>query len=165
MSFSHLDQLYRSVIMDHYKRPHNRGILDGENSITVSLNNPSCGDKIKVSLKIVDGKIAEVRQIGNGCAISQSSASMMTDAVKGMTIEEAHELSYDFSELVQGREHDDDLDLGDAEALQGVAQYPARIKCATLAWKAMEKALREAGYHPEAEHDHTEHEHQHNRVQ
>ncbi|CAM3029013.1 Fe-S cluster assembly sulfur transfer protein SufU [Sporolactobacillus spathodeae] len=144
MSFNNLDQLYRSVIMDHYKSPRNHGTLDDPESVTVSMNNPSCGDKIHVSLKIEDGKIAAVKYEGSGCAISQSSASMMTEAIKGLSVEQAHELIYDFSELVQGREHEDDLDLGDAEALQGVAQYPARIKCATLPWKALEKGLREA---------------------
>ncbi|MCI1857246.1 MAG: SUF system NifU family Fe-S cluster assembly protein [Sporolactobacillus sp.] len=144
MSFNRLDQLYRSVIMDHYKRPRNHGLLDGPGCVTVSLNNPSCGDKIHVSLKLENGRIADVRFEGNGCAISQSSASMMTEAVKGLTVKEAHDLSFDFSELVQGRQHDDGLELGDAEALEGVSQYPARIKCATLAWKALEKGLREA---------------------
>lgn len=144
MSFNNLDQLYRSVIMDHYKRPHNHGTLADKDSITVSMNNPSCGDKIQVSLKVEDGRIVDVKYSGSGCAISQSSASMMTDAVKGLSVKEAHELAFDFSELVQGREHNDDLELGDAEALQGVSQYPARIKCATLPWKAMEKGLREA---------------------
>jgi nitrogen fixation NifU-like protein len=144
MSFNHLDQLYRSVIMDHYKRPHNHGTPDDPGYVTVSMNNPSCGDKIHVSLKIEGGKIVDIKYDGSGCAISQSSASMMTDAVKGKSIEDAHELLFDFSEMVQGREHNDDLDLGDAEALAGVAQYPARIKCATLPWKAMEKGLREA---------------------
>ncbi|RYL95676.1 SUF system NifU family Fe-S cluster assembly protein [Sporolactobacillus sp. THM7-4] len=144
MSFNNLDQLYRSVIMDHYKRPRNHGILEDENSITVSMNNPSCGDKIKVSLKIQGDKIVDVKYIGSGCAISQSSASMMTEAVKGLSVQDAHAMSFDFSEMVQGREHNDDLELGDAEALKGVSQFPARIKCATLPWKAMEKGLREA---------------------
>lgn len=144
MSSNHLDQLYRSVIMDHYKRPRNHGTLDEPDSITVSMNNPSCGDKIYISLKVEDDKIVDVKYSGSGCAISQSSASMMTEAIKGLSVKDAHELSFDFSELVQGREHNDDLDLGDAEALQGVSQWPARIKCATLPWKAMEKGLREA---------------------
>ncbi|RYM06194.1 SUF system NifU family Fe-S cluster assembly protein [Sporolactobacillus sp. THM7-7] len=152
MSFSNLDQLYRSVIMDHYKRPHNHGTLDGEDAIIVSMNNPSCGDKIQVSIRLDGDTITDVKFMGRGCAISQSSASMMTEAIKGLSIKDAHNLTFDFSELVQGREHDDNLDLGDAEALQGVAQYPARIKCATLAWKALEKGLREC-----------EHEHHHSR--
>lgn len=141
---SNLDQLYRSVIMDHYKRPRNHGTLDDPDSITISMNNPSCGDKIFVSLKLDGDKIVAIKTSGSGCAISQSSASMMTEAVKGLSIKDADELSFDFSELVQGREHNDELDLGDAEALAGVSQWPARIKCATLPWKAMEKCLREA---------------------
>ncbi|MFT8872494.1 MAG: Fe-S cluster assembly sulfur transfer protein SufU [Sporolactobacillus sp.] len=143
MSYN-LDQLYRSVIMDHYKNPRNHGHLDELNGTAVSMNNPSCGDKIHVSVSVENGKIVEVRFDGNGCAISQASASMMTEAMKGLSVEQAHELIYDFSELVQGREHNDDLELGDAEALGGVSQYPARIKCATLAWKAMEKGLQQA---------------------
>jgi nitrogen fixation NifU-like protein len=141
---SNLDQLYRSVIMDHYKRPRNHGMLDDPDSITISMNNPSCGDKIFVSLKLDGDKIVDIKTNGSGCAISQSSASMMTEAVKGLRIKDVDELSFDFSELVQGREHHDDLDLGDAEALQGVSQWPARIKCATLPWKALEKCLRKA---------------------
>ncbi|MFT8361898.1 MAG: Fe-S cluster assembly sulfur transfer protein SufU [Sporolactobacillus sp.] len=144
MSFNNLDQLYRSVIMDHYKNPRNHGTLDDSQSVTVSMNNPSCGDKIHVSLKVENDKIAAVKFDGSGCAISQSSASMMTEAIIGLTVQEAHELIYDFSELVQGREHEDELELGDAEALQGVSQYPARIKCATLPWKALERGLRAA---------------------
>ncbi|MCL1631117.1 SUF system NifU family Fe-S cluster assembly protein [Sporolactobacillus sp. CPB3-1] len=143
MLFNNLDQLYRSVIMDHYKKPRNRGTLDGDHCITVSMNNPSCGDKIQVSLEIKDNKVVNVKYLGSGCAISQSSASMMTEAIKGLEIDKVHQLTFDFSEMVQGRDHQDDLDLGDAEALHGVSQYPARIKCATLPWKAVEKALRE----------------------
>ncbi|SFG93030.1 Fe-S cluster assembly sulfur transfer protein SufU [Sporolactobacillus nakayamae] len=144
MLFNNLDQLYRSVIMDHYKKPRNRGVLEGDHCVTVNMNNPSCGDKIQVSLEIEDNKVVDVKYSGTGCAISQSSASMMTEAIKGLKVDQIHQLTFDFSEMVQGHEHNDDLDLGDAEALHGVSQYPARIKCATLAWKAVEKALREA---------------------
>ncbi|BBN98382.1 Fe-S cluster assembly sulfur transfer protein SufU [Sporolactobacillus terrae] len=144
MLFNNLDQLYRSVIMDHYKKPRNRGELNGNHCVTVKMNNPSCGDKIQVSLEIENHKVKNVKYLGSGCAISQSSASMMTEAIKGLDVDQIHQLTFDFSEMVQGRAHNDDLDLGDAEALHGVSQYPARIKCATLAWKAVEKALRTA---------------------
>ncbi|WP_028983972.1 Fe-S cluster assembly sulfur transfer protein SufU [Sporolactobacillus terrae] len=144
MLFNNLDQLYRSVIMDHYKKPRNRGELNGNHCVTVKMNNPSCGDKIQVSLEIENHKVKDVKYLGSGCAISQSSASMMTEAIKGLDVDQIHQLTFDFSEMVQGRAHNDDLDLGDAEALHGVSQYPARIKCATLAWKAVEKALRTA---------------------
>jgi nitrogen fixation NifU-like protein len=138
---SNLDQLYRQVIMDHYKHPRNRGeILDG--ALTINMNNPTCGDRIQLHLIVEDGKIAESKFGGEGCSISLASASMMTDAIKGLPVEKALELSGIFSKMMIGEDYDEgDFDLGDIEALQGVAKFPARIKCATLAWKAMEKGV------------------------
>lgn len=143
MSFNNLDNLYRQVIMDHYKNPRNKGVLD-EGSLTVNMNNPTCGDRIQLTMKVEDGKVADSKFEGEGCSISMSSASMMTQAIKGRSVEEALKLSQIFSDIMQGNDYDEDeLDLGDIEALQGVAKFPARIKCATLAWKAMEKGLKE----------------------
>ncbi|MBS4213342.1 MULTISPECIES: Fe-S cluster assembly sulfur transfer protein SufU [Neobacillus] len=139
---SNLDALYRRVIMDHYKNPRNRGILE-DGSHTINMNNPTCGDRIQLTLKVEDGIVVDAKQEGEGCSISMSSASMMTQAIKGKKIEDALKLSKIFSDMMQGKEVDDDIDLGDIEALQGVAKFPARIKCATLAWKAMEKSLKE----------------------
>ena len=135
-----LDVLYRQVIMDHYKNPRNRGVLEG-NSVDINMNNPTCGDRIHLTMKVEVGKIADVKFEGEGCSISMSSASMMTQAIKGKTVEEALKLANIFSDMMQGKEYDDSVDLGDIEALQGVSKFPARIKCATLAWKAMEKGL------------------------
>ncbi|ANB60756.1 Fe-S cluster assembly sulfur transfer protein SufU [Anoxybacteroides amylolyticum] len=141
MSFNNpLDTLYRQVIMDHYKNPRNRGVLDDEN-VEINMNNPTCGDRVHLTMKVEDGKIVDAKFEGEGCSISMSSASMMTQAIKGKTIEEALMLSQIFSDMMQGKEYDDSVDLGDIEALQGVSKFPARIKCATLAWKAMEKGL------------------------
>ncbi|UCZ52564.1 SUF system NifU family Fe-S cluster assembly protein [Bacillus shivajii] len=138
-----LDTLYRQVIMDHYKNPRNRGELEGE-SLNINMNNPTCGDRIQLQMKVEDGKIAEAKFVGEGCSISLSSASMMTQAVKGLSVEDALKLSEIFSKMMQGKDFDEgDFDLGDIEALQGVSKFPARIKCATLAWKAMEKGLNE----------------------
>ncbi|OEH92289.1 Fe-S cluster assembly sulfur transfer protein SufU [Bacillus solimangrovi] len=138
-----LDQLYRQVIMDHYKNPRNRGTLEDDN-VTIDMNNPTCGDRIQLHLKLEDGKIADVKYDGEGCSISMSSASMMTQAIKGLEVEEALKLSKVFSDMMQDKEYDEeDLDLGDIEALQGVSKFPARIKCATLAWKALEKGVSE----------------------
>ena len=137
-----LDTLYRQVIMDHYKNPRNRGKID-DGSLTIHLNNPTCGDTISLQLQIEDDIVKNVKFIGEGCSISLSSTSMMTQAIKGKSIEEALKLSKVFSEFMQGIAPPDDLDLGDIEALQGVCKFPARIKCATLAWKAMEKAIEE----------------------
>jgi nitrogen fixation protein NifU and related proteins len=142
MSSNNLDNLYRRVIMDHYKNPRNRGILE-DGSHTINMNNPTCGDRIQLTFKVEDGVVIDARFEGEGCSISMSSASMMTQAIKGKKVEEAIKLSKIFSDIMQGKEYDDDIDLGDIEALQGVAKFPARIKCATLAWKAMEKGLGE----------------------
>lgn len=142
MSSNNLDNLYRRVIMDHYKNPRNRGIIE-DGSLTIDMNNPTCGDRIQLTIKVDDGIVSNARFDGEGCSISMSSASMMTQAIKGMKIEEALKLSTVFSEMMLGKEYDDDIDLGDIEALQGVSKFPARIKCATLAWKAMEKGLKE----------------------
>ncbi|WP_027410060.1 Fe-S cluster assembly sulfur transfer protein SufU [Anoxybacteroides tepidamans] len=141
MSFNNpLDALYRQVIMDHYKNPRNRGVLEDEN-VDINMNNPTCGDRVHLTLKVEDGKIIDAKFEGEGCSISMSSASMMTQAIKGKTVEEALRLANIFSDMMQGKEYDDSVDLGDIEALQGVSKFPARIKCATLAWKAMEKGL------------------------
>ncbi|CRK81587.1 Fe-S cluster assembly sulfur transfer protein SufU [Neobacillus massiliamazoniensis] len=142
MSSNNLDALYRQVIMDHYKRPRNRGILE-DGSHTINMNNPTCGDRIQLSLKVEDGVVTNAKYEGEGCSISMSSASMMTQAIKGKKVDEALKLAKIFSEMIQGKDYDDDIDLGDIEALQGVSKFPARIKCATLAWKAMEKGLTE----------------------
>jgi nitrogen fixation protein NifU and related proteins len=144
MSFNNLDTLYRQVIMDHYKNPRNKGVLE-DGSLTVNMNNPTCGDRIQLTMNVENGIVTESRFDGEGCSISMSSASMMTQAIKGKKIEEALKLSKIFSDMMQGKEYDEDdsIDLGDIEALQGVAKFPARIKCATLAWKAMEKGLNE----------------------
>ncbi len=144
MSFNNnLDQLYRSVIMDHYKNPRNKGSLEDE-SVTIDMNNPTCGDRIHLTLKVEDGIVKDAKFDGEGCSISMSSASMMTQIIKGRKKEEALELAGIFSKMMLGEEFDaDKYDLGDVEALQGVAKFPARIKCATLAWKAMEKGVNE----------------------
>lgn len=142
MSFNNLDTLYRQVIMDHYKNPRNKGSLE-DNSVIIDMNNPTCGDRIHLTMKVEDGKVIDAKFDGEGCSISMSSASMMTQAIIGKEVEKATKLAHVFSEMIQGNEYDDDEDLGDIEALQGVAKFPARIKCATLAWKAMEKGLTE----------------------
>lgn len=148
MSFRNLDTLYRQVIMDHYKNPRNKGILD-DSSLTINMNNPTCGDRIQLSLKIENGIVVDAKHEGEGCSISMSSASMMTQAIKGKKTEDALKLAQTFSDMMQGKDVDTDDDLGDIEALHGVCKFPARIKCATLAWKAMEKGIEEKEQHKE----------------
>ena len=143
MASNNLDTLYRQVIMDHYKNPRNKGSLE-DGSLVIDMNNPTCGDRIHLTLKVEDGIVQDAKFDGEGCSISMSSASMMTQIVKGKSSEEALKLAGIFSNMIQGKEYDEgDLDLGDIEALQGVSKFPARIKCATLAWKAIEKGLNE----------------------
>ncbi|EFI83877.1 Fe-S cluster assembly sulfur transfer protein SufU [Listeria grayi] len=142
MTTRKLDQLYRSVIMDHNKNPRNKGTLPDGN-VTVDLNNPTCGDQIHLHLKIENDKITAAAFTGDGCSISMASASMMTQAVKGKSEQEALQMAKEFSEMVQGHEHGQIDEAGEVEALSGVAKFPARIKCATLAWKAMERAILE----------------------
>ncbi|AYB42692.1 SUF system NifU family Fe-S cluster assembly protein [Paenibacillus lautus] len=134
-----LDDLYRRVIMDHYKNPRNRGKFE-EDAVTIDLNNPTCGDRISLQLKVENGVVADAKYTGEGCSISMSSASMMTDAVKGRTLDEAISLADRFSSLMKGDEVEFD-EYEDIEALSGVNKFPARIKCATLAWNALRKGI------------------------
>ena len=142
MASNNLDNLYRQVIMDHYKNPRNKGSLEGD-SLVIDMNNPTCGDRIHLTLQVEDGIVKDAKFDGEGCSISMSSASMMTQTIKGKSVDEAMKLASIFSDMMQGKDYDEDnLDLGDIEALQGVNKFPARIKCTTLTWKAMEKNLK-----------------------
>lgn len=134
-----LDDLYRRVIMDHYKNPRNRGTLE-DDAVTINLNNPTCGDRISLQLQVVDGKVVDAKFTGEGCSISMSSASMMTEAVKGQTFDSAIQMAEKFSALMKGDpvEFEENEDI---EALSGVNKFPARIKCATLAWNALRKGI------------------------
>jgi nitrogen fixation NifU-like protein len=127
--------------MDHYKNPRNRGRFE-DDAVTVDLNNPTCGDRISLQLKTKDGVVEDARFTGEGCSISMSSASMMTEAVKGKTVDEALDMANRFSSLMKGEAAEFD-DYEELEALSGVNKFPARIKCATLAWNALRKGIDE----------------------
>ncbi|AUJ23162.1 MULTISPECIES: Fe-S cluster assembly sulfur transfer protein SufU [Virgibacillus] len=143
MAFNNLDTLYRQVIMDHYKNPRNKGNLDGD-TLTVDMNNPTCGDRIQLNMQVEDGIVKDAKFEGEGCSISMASASMMTQAIKGLEVKKALKMSEMFSKMMLGEDVDTTgLDVGDIEALQGVSKFPARIKCATLCWKAMEKGVKD----------------------
>lgn len=135
-----LDDLYREVILDHYSHPRNHGRLD-PHDVAAEGANPLCGDELTVFVRLADGRIHDVRFVGHGCSISQSSASMMTEAVKGKSVEEARALIEVFKGMMHGREPTDDL--GDLAALQGVRKFPVRIKCATLPWITLQQGLDE----------------------
>ena len=140
-SDARLSALYQEVILDHYRRPRNRGTL-AEPTGTASLRNPLCGDEVDVQVAMHDGKVADVKFGGRGCSISQASASMMTELVKGRTPDEVHALGERFAEMIRGNaEAAKDQALGQARALSGVSRFPTRVRCALIAWEAMERAV------------------------
>jgi nitrogen fixation protein NifU and related proteins len=135
-----LDDLYRETILDHYSHPRNKGVLEGAD-ITGEGANPLCGDEITIFLIVRDGVVRDVRFEGKGCSISQASASMMTEQIKGRPVEEARAQIAAFKAMMRGEPANGDL--GDLEALQGVRKFPVRVKCATLGWVTLEGALQE----------------------
>lgn len=142
MALTKLDQLYREVILDHSQHPRNKGLNESPQAKVIELHNPTCGDVVCIQLEVDDQQLIQnIRFTGEGCSISIASASMMSELVKGKHIDTAEMYINQFLQLVQGRECD--VDLGDATILQGVSKFPARIKCATLAWKALEKGIKE----------------------
>ena len=142
MALSKLDSLYKAVVTDHSAHPHHHGKLEDVEQVV--LNNPTCGDVISLSVKFnVENQIEDIAFVNSGCTISTASASMMTDAVLGKTKEQALELSEVFSQMVQGQEDSRQKDLGDGAFLAGVAKFPQRIKCATLGWNALKRAIEE----------------------
>ncbi|NQP33703.1 SUF system NifU family Fe-S cluster assembly protein [Streptococcus suis] len=140
MALSRLDSLYMAVVSEHSKSPHHHGSLDGVEKL--ELHNPTCGDVIELSVKVEDGVITDIAFDGEGCTISTASASMMTDVVIGKEKIHVQELAEVFSQMVQGQEDVRQKELGDASLLSGVAKFPQRIKCATLPWNALKKALK-----------------------
>lgn len=136
---SDLKSLYQEVIIDHSKRPRNFKMLD-DYDLTAVGHNPLCGDNLKVFVKMRDNLIEDVSFVGDGCAISKASASLMTEIVKGKNIAEFTQIFQDFHQLVTS-EQPNLADLGKLRALLGVRDYPARVKCATLAWHTLDAAL------------------------
>ena len=135
-----IEDLYKEVILDHYKRPRNKRELPGAD-ISLSRNNPLCGDEITIALNLEEGRLADLAFQGQGCSISQASASMLTESVRGKRVEEAGELAAEFRSMMQGEREPDEDEMGDLVALKGVVKYPVRIKCAVLAWDVLQEAL------------------------
>ncbi|HMC41945.1 MAG TPA: SUF system NifU family Fe-S cluster assembly protein [Acidimicrobiales bacterium] len=149
-----LEDLYREIILDHYRNPRNRGELPAPPALRLEGFNPLCGDEIVIYLLVDDGRVADLRIAGQGCSISQSSASMMSTAVKGKTLAEGrallrafksmmsiHEAKLDQAAEEEAAPSDPDVKLGDLEALRGVVKFPVRIKCATLSWNTLAQGL------------------------
>jgi len=136
-----LEELYQEVILDHSRRPRNFGVLE-KPDVVVHGDNPSCGDEIHLGVQFgADGKLQEIKFSGQGCAISQASASMMTMKLKGKSRQEAAEMARTFKNLVTEEDAEQTKNLGDLQLLQGVRRFPQRVKCAMLAWRALEQAL------------------------
>lgn len=135
-----LDELYKEVILDHYKSPRNKRAIPGE-ALLSHRNNPLCGDEITVYALVDGDTLSEVAFEGQGCSISQASASMLTEAVKGKTVREATDLVAGFRGMMEGKVEPDEDEFGDLMALKGVVKYPVRIKCAVLAWDVLQEAL------------------------
>ena len=139
-----LDDLYKEVILDHYKSPRNKRPMP-DAGLSCSRNNPLCGDEITVFADVDDGRVTELTFQGQGCSISQSSASMLTEAVKGRPVPDALHLAADFRGMMAGEVEPSEDEFGDLVALKGVVKYPIRIKCAVLAWDVLQEALAGAG--------------------
>jgi nitrogen fixation NifU-like protein len=138
-----LEDLYREIILDHYKSPRNRGSLEPP-AIRTEGHNPLCGDEIEVYISVDNDIVSDIKISGQGCSISQSSASMMSAAIKGKPIAEVRALIHRFKHMMSIEdleEPDTSAPLGDLEALQGVVKFPVRIKCAVLAWNTLAEGL------------------------
>jgi len=142
-----IQELYREVILDHYRNPRRQGSLTGDH-IHAEGNNPSCGDEFSLDLEVVDGRVVDAAIQGQGCSISQASGSMMAEAIVGKSVAEVTELTHQFKLMMSIEDGESPLDptrpgsvLGDLEALQGVRKFPVRIKCADLPWATLEDAL------------------------
>jgi nitrogen fixation protein NifU and related proteins len=136
------DDLYREIILDHYRNPRHHQKVDPADRV-IEANNPLCGDEIDLSYRLDDGRVAAIGFTGRGCSISQASASMLCEAVMGMRVADATQLAEQFRAMLTGTTVTDADDIGDLEALRGVRAYPVRVKCATLVWNALLEGLSE----------------------
>ncbi|MDT8337431.1 MAG: SUF system NifU family Fe-S cluster assembly protein, partial [Candidatus Izemoplasmatales bacterium] len=136
-----LDNLYREIIMEHYKNPRNKGLLEDDRYKTIRIKNPSCGDDITIQTLVEEGVVKDVRQIATGCSISVASASVLSEIMIGKPLKEALGLAENFLNMVSNKAFDESLDLEEAEVFNGVKQFPARIKCASIAWVAFKDTL------------------------
>ncbi|HNI57340.1 MAG TPA: SUF system NifU family Fe-S cluster assembly protein [Elusimicrobiota bacterium] len=136
------DDLYRDLILDHFRHPRNQGVLE-KPDVKVQGVNPLCGDNLELTFIVREGKIEDIKMTGNGCSISQSSASMMTEALKGKDLSTSQSLAQAFKKMMLQNGSADDLpeDLEDLAALEGVQKYPVRVKCALLAWNTLLQGL------------------------
>ena len=142
MADMNLNSLYQQLILDHYRKPRNKGELP-EKTVEIHMANPVCGDEIRLQLRVEDSRIVEARHVGQGCSISQAAVSMMTSLLQGKDLSEAEDLAERFTSMMHGdQETAKDKRMGDLRALQGVSKFPVRIKCALLAFDALQEAIK-----------------------
>lgn len=139
-----LEDLYKEVILDHYRAPRNKGHLD-PHDVALERNNPLCGDEIELFLRFDGDTVEGIAFEGKGCSISQASASMMTEKIQGLDAKEAASVAQSIKRMMAGEEEGDADSLGDLVALKGVVKYPVRIKCALLGWNTLLEGLEEGG--------------------
>lgn len=139
-----VEDLYRDIIMEHYKNPRNKGLLNNDKYKKVNLLNPSCGDDVTIQVLVEDDIIKDVRHDGHGCSICCSSASVMSETLVNKTTKEAQNIIDEYMLMLTGKEYNKNILKGEVIAYIGVSKFPARIRCASIAWKAMEEALVEA---------------------
>jgi nitrogen fixation NifU-like protein len=137
-----MEELYQEIILDHYRRPRNKGKAE-PSDISAHDSNPLCGDEIDVTAKLVDDKIAELKFDGKGCAICTASASIMTQKLAGKTLPEARQFIDGFLNMMRGETPFGGKEMGDLKALEGVLKFPVRVKCATLAWNTAQQGIQE----------------------
>ena len=142
METRQLSSLYQQLILEHYRKPRNKGELD-DSTVEIHMANPVCGDEIRLQLRIEGDHIAEAKFVGHGCSISQAAISMMTSLLEGRRLDDAEALANRFTEMMHGDEAaSKDKSLGDLRALQGVSKFPVRIKCALIGFDALQEALK-----------------------
>jgi nitrogen fixation protein NifU and related proteins len=139
-----LEELYKEVILDHYRAPRNKGRLD-PHDVALERNNPLCGDEIELFVKFDGDSVNGIAFEGKGCSISQASASMMTEKIQGLSTKDATLVAESIKRMMAGEEAGDADTLGDLISLKGVVKYPVRIKCALLGWNTLLEALEESG--------------------
>lgn len=140
---ANLSNLYREVIMDHYKNPRNKGLIDAEGYVKCHIKNPSCGDAIDIESKIENGIIVDVRQDGTGCSICCSSASIMSEVVKGMKVSDAVNLLNNYLKMVSNQEYDHSIDFDELSVFDGIKDFPARVRCASISSQALLNTIEE----------------------
>ena len=137
-----LENLYRQIIMDHYKNPRNKGLVEDERYHTVHIKNPSCGDDITIQTHVDNNAVIDIRHEGSGCSICCSTASVLATIMPGKNIEEALYMTDNYIKMVANQPFDESIEFDDAIAYQGVRQFPARIKCASIAWQAFKQSIK-----------------------